>query len=288
MSTRDPRSRVHLVSFIGDTDAALLPHLIDHYRSLGIESFFIIRQVDTAADIEGDRIRTAAREAGIELFHTHVGPWSLELNQRLVRFAMTSRPQDWYIVIDGDEFQVYDRPLPELIARCEALGVTHVNGCFLDRIGAGGTLPEIGPGPLWEQFPLAGSVSAGLLRALPLKVGIARGHVVLSTGQHGTVHGRGLSRSEAYIQVHHFKWTKSAVARVERRVERLSGHRDDPIRASIIKESMRFLRHVREHGGRFDTADPRLRLHHCGSVYGDHPEWQAIADEAQQWRWATA
>ncbi|HEY1094128.1 MAG TPA: glycosyltransferase family 2 protein [Glycomyces sp.] len=283
-----PLPRIHLVSFVGDSDAALLPHLVDHYRSLGVESFFVIRQVDTVDSPAYERIGAAAEAADIELFHTHVGPWSLQVNQRLVRFAMTKHPRDWFIAVDGDEFQVYDRPLHELIERCESAGATHVNGCFLDRIGPEGTLPEIGAGPLWDQFPLAGSVSAGLLRALPLKVGIARGDVALVTGQHGTAHGRGLPRSESFIQVHHFKWTASAVERVARRVERMSAHEGDPIYRSIIKESMRFLDHVRGHGGRFDTADPRFRLRECGSEYGDHPEWKAIAEEAQQWRWATA
>ena len=223
----------------------------------------------------------------MELFHTHVGRWTLELNQRLIRFAMTLNPQDWYLIADGDEFQVYDRPLPDLIETCERLGAHHASGCFLDRVGPDGELAEIGAASLWKQFPLGGAISVGVLRALPLKVTLARGHVRLSTGQHGVVEGRGLSPSECFAQIHHFKWTKSVVDRLNDRIMRFQKLRAGPGYESIIWESLQFMSYLREHGGRLDATDARFMLHECGNRFADHPQWNSMARDALQWRWAT-
>lgn len=280
------RHGIHLACVIGGNDVSLFPHLIDHYRTLGIESFLFIRHAASVEDPGYTLIEEAAAKAGITLFHTHVGPWTLDLNQRLIRYAMDQHPDDWYVLVDSDEFQVYDRPLPDVIETCERGGYDHVTGCFLDRLGAGGDFPEVGPQPLWDQFPLAGSISAGLLRALPLKIGLARGWVELTSGQHGTADGASLPRASGFIQVHHVKWTASALARLRERAARLDSAAFQQDHSTIVRESRRYLAHVEQHAGRINIADPRFRVHPCGSAYTDYPQWREVADEAEGWKWS--
>jgi hypothetical protein len=269
---------------VGGSDAALIPHMVEHYRALGVDSFQIIRHAETTDSPGYRESEEFMRQCGLTFFHTHVGPFDGDLHQRLMRYAMDEHPGDWYIPQDSDEFHVYDRPLPELIALCERHGYDYIGGCFLDRIGPGGSIPDVGTGSLWERFPLAGSLSAGLLRAIPFKVGLARGELNLFSGQHGTVMGRGLPPAQSYIQIHHFKWTASAVERLTERARRLDSDGRRNSHAAIIRECRRFVSHVEEHGGTIDVADPRLRMHPAGRSYGDHPQWSEIAQEAQRWQ----
>ncbi|MGK5447126.1 glycosyltransferase family 2 protein [Streptomyces radiopugnans] len=264
----------------------MIPHFINHYRSLGIESFYITCHAEFEGDPGFQLCKKYVRECGLDAFHAHVGPWSLDLNQRLLRHAMDENPADWYVVADSDEFQVYDRPLPELVELCEADGYDYVGGCFLDRLGEGGRFPEVQSAtPLWEQYPLAGSVSAGLLRALPLKVPLVRSGVDLMSGQHGVCEGRGLPRSESYVQVHHFKWTATVVRRLEERAERFQDEARRKTHGAIVRETNRFLSHVRRHRGVIDIEDPRLRIRPSGSDFHNYPLWTEVADEAQGWKW---
>jgi hypothetical protein len=42
----------------------------------------------------------------VELFATHLGPWDHELQGELTKAAMAENPDDWYVVVDLDEFHV--------------------------------------------------------------------------------------------------------------------------------------------------------------------------------------
>lgn len=270
---------------VGGADVATFPHLIRHYRAAGIESFLLIRQVESEEHPAYRRLEEYARQEGVEFLHSHIGPYRLDLHQRLIRLAMDEHPDDWFVIADSDEFHVYDRPLADLVDLCERGGYDYVAGCFLDRLAAGGDFPEIGPAPLWEQFPLAGSVSASLLRALPLKVGLARGSVELLTGQHGAPEARGLPRSESEIQVHHFKWTGSVLRRLQQRSGTDADSSRPLVSPHVTRECHRFLSYVERNGGRIDVTDPRFRLHPCRDAYQDHPHWNDVAQEAQGWQW---
>ncbi|WP_405554698.1 glycosyltransferase family 2 protein [Streptomyces canus] len=277
---------MHVVSVVGSQDAAaLLPHFVEHYRSMGAESFQLVCHAEAPSDDSYIHLRDVCRALGVEPLHSHFGPWRERLNQRLKEYVMSRRPDDWYVVADIDEFHVYSHPLGELLEKCERLGVDHVNGCFLDRVGADGELLKVDTGSLWKRYPLAGAVSTGISKALPLKTGIARGRVELLTGHHSTVSGHGLSRSEGFIQVHHFKWTESALLRLRHRVDSLSQVHWQAENYALIREAKAALTHLNTHGGRINVDDGGLRIAPCGHDYADHPLWDEIADEAEGWAW---
>lgn len=276
---------IHFATVIGGTELALLPRLVEHYRALGIESFRIVRQVLSVSAPEYAESEEYAREAGIRFCHTHVGPWSLGLHQRLIRFVMDRGPDDWYVVADSDEFHVYDRPLPDLVELCRKGGYDFVGGCLLDRLAADGGFPEVGGGSLWQQYPLAGSISAGLLKALPLKVALTHGSVELLSGQHGAPEGRQVPYERSSVQVHHFKWTASVVARLRERIAALESDGRRAGHSAIIRENRRFLRHIDRHGGRVDVDNPRFLLRQSAGKFADYPHWHEIVTEARGWQW---
>lgn len=276
------RSRVHLASVVGGGDSILLAHLIEHYRGLGVESFYLTRHAESTTDPAYDEIEYYARMAGVELFATHLGPWDHELQGQLSKAAMAENPDDWYVVVDLDEFHVYDRPLADLIELCERDGYLHVNGCFLDRIAIDGGLPEVGPASLWEQYPLGGSVTSKLLRAPTKKTCLALGRLSMGAGHHGIPGTTGVPWKESCIQVHHFKWTGSVVDRLRRRIERYES-RARRVYPGAVEEARRFLTYLDHHGGRIDVTDESLYLHPCGSGYHDHARWREVAEWAQRW-----
>jgi hypothetical protein len=277
--------RIHFTCVIGGADGQLLPHLVNHYRHLGVTSFRIVAQVISADDPAWATLSHYARRAGIDFVHTHFGPWSLDLHQRLIRHVMDDNPHDWYVVADADELHVYDRDLTDVIELCERDGYDTVGGCLLDRVGADGDFPELDDTTIWQRYPLAGSISAGLLKALPLKVTLARGIVDLLPGQHGAPDGRQVPHQRICAQVHHFKWTASVVSRLVTRIEQLDSTELRASHSAILRENRRFLTHLRRHGGRIDITNPRLRLHPCGSRYADYPQWADAVAEAQGWQW---
>ena len=277
---------IRLVCVVGGGDLAIIPHLIDHYRELGVESFQLVRHAESEGSPEYELAERYARQAGIDLFHTHLGPWDQTLNERLTEYAMSLNPDDWFVVVDQDEFHVYDRALPDLIAMCEAEGYDYVSGCLVDRVAADGEFPTINTSNLWRQFPLAGAVGAHLSRALPLKVGLARDRVRLLSGHHGAADGRGLPHDRSYIQVHHFKWTDSVMERLRTRAHKFESGEWKAEYSEVAKEARMVLSYIESHGGRIDIHDRSLRLQPCGASYGDHPHWKELAEEAGGWSWA--
>jgi hypothetical protein len=277
-------SQVHLVAVVGGGDTGLLTHLVKHYRGLGVESFYLIRHAESRQESGYAEIQDRAKAEGVELFRTHLGPWSDDLHGQLMTEAMDQHPDDWYLPVDLDEFHVYDRPMPDLIELCERDGFTHVCGCFIDRVGPDGTLPAITESPLWESFPLGGAVTTRLIGAPSLKVCLLKGRVGVGGGHHGIPGDTGVPRRLAYVQVHHFKWTASLVERMRRRVERYESGTWRLVYPSVLDEARRVLARLDSNGGRVDTGDARLLLRPCGSSYDECPQWNDIVRDAQRWQ----
>ncbi|MET9480875.1 glycosyltransferase family 2 protein [Streptomyces sp. NPDC006638] len=269
---------VRLVSVVGG-DTSLLPHMLAHYEGLGVEAFHVIRHVESGLDPTLASSVEAVRDAGHDFTRLSVGPWHEHLNPRLIRETMAEHPDDWWVVADLDEFQVYPDSLKETVAHCERHGFDYVEGAFLDRVAADGSFPDpepYGSVPLWRQYPLAGLVTLRLMGARPTKVPLARGRVELGYGQHNSWTGRGAPAEHVYAQVHHFKWTASARERLARRVAAYSSGEWHINNAKIIDESRAFLDHVAAHQGRLRVDDPRLGFQRCALEYGGYAGWSDL------------
>jgi glycosyl transferase family 2 len=267
-------------------DTTLLPYLLDHYAALGVEHFHVIRHADdpgspgVAEDVE------VMRRSGLTFAAVATGPWHMDLNARLIEAEMRKHPGDWWVVADLDEFHVHDRPLAALVKDCEAGGYDYVDGAFVDRVADGGRLVDPAPGgqpSLWEQYPLAGQLTARLLDGRPTKVVLARGHVELDVGQHMAWTGVPAPHDEMFSQVHHFKWDSTVRARLERRVAEYSAGTWEVLFPEVIEESQEFLTHVREHGGTIDVADERFRFARSGPGFADYPFWDEVRPSLDWW-----
>jgi len=246
---KTPRSEsIHLTTAVGGY-VNVLPHMLRHYRALGVDSLFVhVNLLDENDPILGD-VRAVCDVTSVS-----VGGSLWRGNPAVHRAVMASHPDDWFIVADQDELQVYPGPLREILEFCDSRGYDFIEGTLVDRLAPGGIFGEVDPhGDIWEQFPLTALVTAGLLGGEPRKVVAAKGRVVLHGGQHGAEGGRGCPIEECHVAVHHFKWTAGIVERLRARVELLR-ERGLP----FAEESERFLRYVDAHGEAIDLRDPRF------------------------------
>ncbi|MGD0558517.1 MAG: glycosyltransferase family 2 protein [Streptosporangiaceae bacterium] len=264
---------IRFVSVVGP-DTGLLDAVIAHYRGLGVESFHLTRHIESFDDPEFQRAQDVLTRHGLAFAAVHQGPWDEDLNAYLIRAQMRRHPSDWWVVADLDEFHVYERPLTDIIAACEAGGYDYVMGALLDRVAADGSLPALKPAAsIWAQYPLAGLVTLRVPRAGTSKATLARGDVHLHLGQHGAQTGRQLPAAQAFAQVHHFKWTDSVLPRLTQRIDAYSSGDWYLTYPATTDESRRILKHLEANGGRIDVTAEELALRRCGSDYTDYEPW---------------
>ena len=276
---------LHVLGVVGGGDSILVKHLVEHYRSLGVESFKLIRHVESTSDPDYELIGHYAREAGVRLYDTWIGPWDDKIHEARMEAVMADHPDDWFVLVDLDEFHVYDRPLAELLDMCQSGGHAYVKGCYIDRVAADGGFPEVDRSPLWDQYPLGGAITTQVLDAIPLKVGIALGRTLICGGHHTGEGGKGLPRDEAYIQVHHFKWTGSVMRRTRRRIERYESQAWNLAYDKVLTDAHLLVNYVDGHDGHLDIDDERLLIGRVGEHYGDHPRWAEIVKDASRWEY---
>jgi hypothetical protein len=137
------------------------------------------------------------------------------------------KPDDWWIVADDDELQLYSKPTYQIIEECEEYGYDFVTGGFVDRIGNGGDFPKITmESNVWKEMPEAGFFRYPMSKACPNKVTLMKGNVKVSNGQHyvefpdgttswGSEHPKRYPIEKNFTQVHHFKWDYSVLDRLQ-------------------------------------------------------------------------
>lgn len=170
-------SEMHLLSCVGERDAALVAHFVGHYEALGVprERMHLIVHVGHG-DLEGDAaapgglVGEVMGDLGLEPamiwrgHYTSAGLWQRRrgLQRRVV-------PADgWVLNADIDELHSYPAPLREVVAHLDEEGLNLLQGPMLDRVAPGGVLAPVEPygvaggRRLSEQFPIVADVMCPL------------------------------------------------------------------------------------------------------------------------------
>jgi hypothetical protein len=256
---------IHLVTVIG-SNVSLLPHMLTHYRRIGIESFIInvnLQDENDPAKGEVDKYISELRLGDTEIIvNNWVERWSDITNATLYNRTCASRPNDWYVLADLDEFHAYPSNLFDIIEDCERCGFDYIEGCFIDRIASDGGLPVLRyDAPIEEQFPLGCVFTYRVLRGDPLKIVAAKGNVRLPQGNHFAMGGVGCPIEKYYIPVHHYKWVHGVLERMKYRA-------NDEVRKNIYKvECRRCYDYFMKNNGRMDITDPNLLVSECQPEY---------------------
>jgi hypothetical protein len=256
---------IHLVTAVGGK-IDVLEQMLQHYRSIGIESFFVNLNLASEQDPAREQVEAITRRFGCGIASVTVGNWKLVLQQQYLR-QREQYPSDWFLLADHDEFQVYPAPIQDVIADCGRWD--YIRGCMIDRIARDGSFPPlVDDRPVWEQFPLGGMLTPRILAGDPRKVVAVRGPVVLLPGNHHAIEGKPCPSRDYYIPIHHFKWIAGIEEKLRLRREefQIGGFKN-------WTESARFVEYYRQTGGRIQLDDPNLLIAECAPEY---PHWEKL------------
>ena len=212
----------NLVTVVG-RNTHILPHMLKHYEDKVDEIFVVVyRQKDN------DKILEEIEELGIKPFWIVTEPkFNWERVTHIYNTVKQRYPEDWWIVSDDDELQVYPYDINDIIKDCRRHKYDFVTGGFLDRIGPNGTFPIVERDTdLHKAFPLGGFFRYPMSGACPNKVTLMKGKVDVTPGQHyvdfkdgtnswGASHPKRFPVDEVFTQVHHFKWDSSVLERLQ-------------------------------------------------------------------------
>lgn len=212
----------NLVTVVG-RNTHILPHMLKHYEDKVDEVFVVVyRQKDN------DKILEEVEELGIKPFWIVTEPkFNWERVTHIYNTVKELYPEDWWIVSDDDELQVYPYDIKDIIKDCKRHKYDFVTGGFLDRIGPNGTFPKVTrETSLHKAFPYGGFFRYPMSGACPNKVTLMKGRVKVTPGQHyvdfgngktswGREHPKRFPIDEVFTQVHHFKWDSSVIDRLQ-------------------------------------------------------------------------
>ncbi len=270
-----PRNPVLLTSVIGE-NSELLPHFIEHYKNLGVTEFHLVLHLKD----DGDPFRPQAEEClaryGIVPVAQIIGPWNEDDNRGAIEKIMENHPNQWWIVADLDEFQVYGKGIAEVIERCLTSGSDFVEGALIDRVAIDGYMRPIGSDCLWGQFPLAGLVTHPVCGGYIKKVVLCRSQVRLGPGQHSATNGKALPANECFIQVHHFKWSESLVERLQRRMVGFQCGIARTVTPSYPDELRRTIEYMMGQNFVINIEDPSFRFEYCPEMRIAYSRWDDV------------
>ena len=233
-----------------------------------------------------DNIVEEIEELGITPYRVVTEPkydWHkvTDLYNRLKR----TKADEWWIVSDDDELQVYPYDVREVVEECNKKEYTFVTGGFIDRIGPNGTFPEVSRlTDVHTTFPNAGFFRYPMSGACPNKVTLMKGYVDLTPGQHyvqfannttswGKKHPHRMPVEECFTQVHHFKWDSSVLQRLLEVSETKTDY-------SFHKEYNTMYRAIARSDWKIDIENKEFLVEKLKNFsyidYNDYPYWDEL------------
>jgi hypothetical protein len=273
----------NLVTVVGE-NTHILPHMLKHYKDIVDKVYVAVyRQSDD------DTILEKVEELGIEPFMVFTEEkYNWERVTEIYNAIKQTKPNDWWIVSDDDELQVYPEPIEDIIDKCERHGYDFVTGGFLDRIGIDGTFPKVRRDTdIHKAFPLAGFFRYPMSGACPNKVTLMKGYQNITPGQHyvgfqdgtnswGISHPKRMPVEEVFTQVHHFKWDSTVMHRLMKVA--------DIKRDYAYSEEYRKMYHaIRRSKYRIDIKNPEYYIESLQELsyidYMDYSQWRDITEK---------
>ena len=273
--------KINLVTVVGH-NITMLPHMLEHYKNIVDEIYVVVYRQH-----ENDGILDEIKSLGITPHKVVTEEkFNWERVTQLYNEVKRTKPQEWWVVSDDDEFHVYPKPIREMISECEENGWEFITGGFLDRIGENGEFPLVTKETnIWSKFPLAGFFRYPMSGACPNKVCIMKGSIDVTPGQHYAIideaHVWGtegvshplrypIGRGEGFIQVHHFKWDSTVL-------ERLREVSETEEKYSFWEEYKKMYKAIQINDWKVDINNPEFMLEKMESNFHfDYSKWNRL------------
>ena len=270
----------NLVTVVGE-NTHILPHMLKHYEDVIDKAYVAVYRQSN-----DDGILEEIEELGIEPFMVFTEPkYNWERVTEIYNTIKQTKPNDWWIVSDDDELQVYPEPIEDIVKNCERYGYDFVTGGFLDRIGIDGTFPEVTRDTnLHKAFPLAGFFRYHMSKACPNKVTLMKGFQQITPGQHyatfdngknswGQTHPKRMPVENCFTQVHHFKWDSTVLQRLKEVSEVHQPY-------SFHKEYNKMYRSISRTDWKIDIKNPLYKVEKLKEFsyidYMDYSHWEDL------------
>lgn len=274
---------LNLVTVVGE-NTHILPHMLKHYEEM-VDNVYVA----VYRQSEDDGIVDEVRALGIEPFMVYTEPkYNWERVTEIYNSIKATKPNDWWIVTDDDELQVYPRHVEDIVIECERYGYDFVTGGFLDRIGTNGTFPKVTRDTnIHEAFPYAGFFRYPMSGACPNKVTLMKGHQKITSGQHyalfedgtnswGREHPKRYPIREVFTQVHHFKWDDTCMERIKRVADVKKEY-------SYSEEYQIMYDAIVNSGWKIDIENPAYKVEKLKDFsyinYNDYTKWSLIKNK---------
>ena len=278
---------LNLVTVCGH-NTTMLKHMLNHYKDI-VDDIFVVAYLHKKDDGVLEEIKKIVSDIGSDIYNKIVlEPFNWEKVTSLYNEIISKKPDEWWIVSDDDEFHVYPFELNDIIDSCENSGYKFVTGAFLDRIGEGGSFPEVNDdSDIWKQLPLGGSFRMRVSNACPNKVPIIHGSLRLENGQHYVVFDDGSTSygknfinhpsrypvDQCFIQVHHFKWDSSII----KRLKQVSSIKE---KYTYHWEYQKMLDFIVENDYKIPIDNSKFYIERIGNKFTDHLKWDNIVKES--------
>ena len=219
----------------------LLAHFVRHYAALGFTDI-VIAASDLCRDIDWFAIRAVAGAATVHVEPLYHGVFDNGRDTGVLNGLKARYVEDrheWSAQTDLDEFYEYPLPLAELVAT--AGDANCVQGFFVDRIAADGSLPPICDDiPIAEQFPVETRITKRILGGCDRKIILSCGFQNVGQGHHSMGGERLFPRNGRVL---HYKWNAIVLDHL---AERLTTREQTGYQWG--HESERFVNYWREKG----------------------------------------
>ena len=273
----------NLVTVVGE-NTHILPHMLKHYEDKIDKAYVCVYQQG-----DDDGILEEIEDLGIKPYMVFTEEkYNWERVTEIYNYVKSQKPNDWWIVADDDELQVYPEPIEDIIENCERNGYDFVTGGFIDRIGIDGSFPKVTRETnIHKAFPLAGFFRYPMSGACPNKVTLMKGHQWVTPGQHyadfqdgtnswGNEHRKRMPIEEVFTQVHHFKWDQSCVERIKKVAD------NDKV-YSYSDEYRVMYEGIKDSGWNIDIENFRYLVEELKEFsyisYNDYPHWNTLRDK---------
>ena len=186
-----------------DLHLELLPHFLEHYSRIGVDSFLCGlhgQHQDEARMLLARYPSEIVVDFGAEPFSGELNnQWTERFNQVRLQYA---RPGEWCLFADVDEFHEYP---PDFFASLDP-HINAVRGWWVERLATsdGQLLPCLPDKNIGQQFPFG---TQEIFCGISQKVMAVRGDLDLMIGYHAVTGGSDKPVfHKDYLRVHHFRW----------------------------------------------------------------------------------
>ena len=204
------------------------------------------------------------------------------MSRKIYNEVVSTKPDEWWIVADLDEFAVFPKPLEQFIYEDLMYNdVDFMYGIMLDRIGENGEFSELTyDDNIWKKFPNVGFISRSIRKNDVNWAGLLKGKYKLYEGQHKFTHfpnsheeyANYIKDNKSLIQIHHFRWKRDHID-IEKEYVKMG-------EKWWGAQHQKVLDYMLEHN-KIDVKDSRFLIENCpNDKFDSYSKWKDLLDES--------